>query len=341
MMREIMQNQIERLVNDLNKNYPKFLYYREGPCHCDIKFDVLLKNEEEWLYIKAFTDDVHWRENYKKELQWIQIFNDFSKRYKLNLSWPEIVESNDDWLFFVMKDIEFYWKKMVDFREIKKETSFQHFCEYREIFDKFEAYCIENWYRLVDISDDYSLEHLIEKCKQWYFKWEKIVKQSDVLISFELIESKIKELYNSYWRRILPRELSFKWFWTWHVFEWNGSYQFVDFDIMWYEIKWRSLCRFACYCVILSVDKYDEYQERKSDFEWWREKMVWMNEKPMVEVLVLSSLVWILYADYGGTMVTQDYNRRMLDDKWVTPEENAKKWVEWCARLLEELYEIK
>ena len=253
-----MQAQIEKLVNHLRKKYPTFSYYREGPCHCDTKFDVLLRNKEKWLYIKAFTDNDNWREHYKKEVQWIEIFNKFSKEQKLCFSWPEIVEVHDDWLFFVMKDIEFYWKKLVDFRKLEKKTVMEHFCEYRKVFDKFKAYCEKNWYNLVDISDGHPIEQLIEKCKQWYFKWEKIVKQNDVLISFELIESKIRELYNNYWKTILPRELSFKWFWTWHVFERNGNYQLVDFDIIWYETKWKSLCRLACYCVVLSVDKYGE-----------------------------------------------------------------------------------
>lgn len=140
---------------------------------------------------------------------------------------------------------------------------------------------------------------------------------------------------------LLSKELSFKWFWTWHVFEENNCYQLVDFDIIWYEIKWKPLCRLACYCVILSVDNYVEYQKRKSDFERWRQMMLDMNEKELVDILILTSLVWILYADYAGNMIIQDYNRKLVNGKWVTPEENAEKWMQRCAKLLEEWCGVK
>lgn len=336
-----MQEQIKELVDRWHDKYPNFWYYREGPCHYKAKFDVLLKNEKEWLYIKAFTNDEYWRIFYKKELSRIQIFNKFCVDQNLSFSWPEIVEYDDDWLFFVMKDIEFNWKGLIDFRNLEKEVAIEHFCKYREVFDKFEKYCVESWYRLDDISGGYSLEFLIDKCKEWYFQWEKAVKECGILIPFYAIESKIIQLYNNYWKSSLPKEMSFKWFWTWHVFEWNGSYQLVDFDIIWYEIKWKSICRFANYCVMLSVDNYVEYEKRKLDFERWKNKMIEMNEKSLVDLLVLTSIVWILYADYGGNMTTQDYNRKLMNGKWVTPEENAKKWMQRCAKLLEEWYWIK
>lgn len=338
-----MQLQIERLVNYLCDLYPGFWYYREWPCHAKVKFDVLLKNEQEWLYIKAFTDDEYWRKTYENEIRLIQLFNKFSKEKSLKFLWPKITYNNDVSLFFIMEDIEFSWKKLLDFREISREEAVKHFYQYRKVFDDFEIYCGDNWYDMVDICNGYSIEDLIEKCKWWYFRWEHIVEENNVLLDFQAIESKIIELYNCYWKNIFPRELSFKWFWTWHVFEWDGEYQLIDFDYdsVWFEIKWKSICRLACYYVALSVDRYGSYEDRKLDFERWRKEMLKINEKPLVDILILSSLIWVLYADYAGTMVIENYNRDMLEKEWINPEDNAKKWMQRCAKLIREWYGIK
>lgn len=336
-----MQLQIEKLVNYLCDLYPGFWYYREWPCHAKIKFDVLLKSEQEWLYIKAFTDDEYWKASYENEFVLMQIFNRFSKEQKQKISWPEIVCNNDTNLFFIMKDIESNWKTLLDFKKISKEEAIRHFYLYRKVFDDFEDYCKNNWYNMADMGDGSSIEELIEKCKGWYIRWEYIVKENNILLDFQSIESKIMELYSNYWKSFFPKELSFKRFWTWHVFEWDGEYQLVDFDSVWFEIKWKSFCRLACYCVILSVDKYNLYDDRKSDFDWRRLEMLKVNEKSLVDILILSSLIWVLYADYAGTMLIEDYNRSTLEKKWINPDANAKKWMQRCANLIWELYGIK
>ena len=335
-----MQLQIEKLVNYLYDLYPDFWYYREWPCHAKTKYDVLLKNKKDWLCIKAFVNNECWKISYESELGLIQLFNTFSKEQKRNFLWPEILHYDNNNLFFIMKDIEFDWKKLLDFRTLNKIDVIKHFYQYRKVFDSFEAYCMDNWYTLMDIDSTYSVKQLIEKCKWWYLKWERIVKENNILLDFQKIESKILELCGNYWNNLFPRELSFKWFWTWHVFEWNGNYQLVDFDNVWYEIKWGSICRLACYCVILSVDNYVLYEERKSDFDWWKREMLKINEDFLVDALVLSSLIWVLYADYAGTMLTEYYNRELLENKWVVPEDNARKWMQWCAKLIREYYDI-
>lgn len=50
-------------------------------------------------------------------------------------------------------------------------------------------------------------------------------------------------------------------------------------------------------------------------------------------------MIWILYVDYTGNMVTQGYNRKLVNGN--APEENAKGRMQWCGRLLEERHEIK
>jgi len=358
------QSQINQLSVKLSEDFPDMDFFKEGPAWKDTKTNIVWKNED--YYLKAFTPE--WSVSWIKELELINLFNTFSEKTWALFSWPEIIKSNtNDDIYFLMKDIEKTWKTGIDFSSISQEELIKLYKSYREEFDEFEKF--SKW--KISTEKDPKIQkfvHSIKKIEEkirsleeklwvlklatkklvggkqlqhlqdWISKWDSVVKwiveydQSILFSKFQELQKKLKKYdfeYN-FWR-----------FRTWHVFSDWKSHQLIDFDNVWYQIKWTELLGIVRSNLFLPVEEYNSYAERKWSFEnWYKQLLETIKNENLARSLVFQKLMGTIFMDFGYLMLKLENNRNKIAEKWLVPEENSKKWIEWNFKLLKDLFEI-
>ena len=335
------QPQITTLAQKLSQDFPDIVFFREGPIEKDTKINLIWKNDA--YYIKAFTAE--WAEDWVKELEHINLLNTFSQETWSCFSWPEIVKSmTDDTVYFLMKNIEQSWKKMIDFSTLSVEELISLYGLYRKEFDAFEKFLkanhhihSEQWWALI-----WDQKKMVEKkqrqqTQEWIAQWDTTVKwivdcDTDTLLTtFKALQKQVKQY---------DIEYAFGGFRSWHVFgDWH-RYQLVDFDNVWYKIIWTELLWVIRSSLLLPVEEYSSYSEWRENFEKWYVVLTkTVNNKDQARLQLFQKLLWTIFFDFGHLMITTDSNRDKIKKKWLVPEENAKKGIEWNYQLLKELFE--
>lgn len=358
------QNQTNELSVKLSKDFPDMDFIKEGPAWKDIKTNIVWKNEN--YYLKAFTPE--WSISWKKELELINLFNTFSEKTWASFSWPEIAKSNINGnIYFLMKDIEKTWKENIDFSSISQEKLINLYKFYREEFDEFEKF--SKW--KISTEKDLKIQKFVHSVKKieekirlleeklwilklatkklvgvkqlqqlqnWISKWDSVVKW---IIGYDqtILFSKFQELQQNL--KKYDFEYNFGRFRTWHVFSNWKSHQLVDFDNIWYQIKWTELLGIIRSNLLLPVEEYSSYNERKWSFEnWYKQLLETTKNENLARLLVFQKLIGTIFMDFGYLMLKLENNREKITKKWLIPEENSKKWIEWNFRLLKDLFEI-
>ena len=144
-----------------------------------------------------------------------------------------------------------------------------------------------------------------------------------------------KEEINTNLDKLLSKVKSFNFeynfwrFWTWHVFSDDKTHKFVDFDNISYQIKWTELIGIMRSNVLLWTDKYDSYEDWKSDYDKWYNKITNYQDENLVKFLLFIKLVWTIFEDYGNLI-----NKRNPEN---TNNEKIKKWIKRNYKALQEL----
>ena len=144
-----------------------------------------------------------------------------------------------------------------------------------------------------------------------------------------------KEEINTNLDKLLSKVKSFNFeynfwrFWTWHVFSDWTEHKFVDFDNISYQIKWTELIGIMRSNVLLWTDKYDSYEDWKSDYDKWYNKITNYQDENLVKFLLFIKLVWTIFEDYGNLI-----NKRNPEN---TNSEKIKKWIKRNYKALQEL----
>ena len=359
---KIFQPQTQQLVDNMSSLFPHVDFFKEWPTGDDVKSNIVGKNETQ--YVKTFTPDGI--KKWQNEISLITLFNSFSKETWGSFTWPKIIDtsiSTAKELYFVMENCEAS-KKMIDFSTVPSTELIHLYDAYRKEFDEFEKYT--KWktststniplqkifYSIKKIEQKiWSLEKklwilqwatkilIVWKQKQqiqnWIHKWQDLVKEVilyDELQIFKTLEQLQKKI------KKYEFEYNFGRFWTGHVFSDWKEHQLVDFDNVSYQIQCTELLWIIRSNVLLPVEEYSSYEERKNEFEQWHKQLLKIEKNEyLIKLQIFHKLLGTIFIDFGYLMIHIPANREKITKKWFIPEENAKKWIEWNYRLLQEI----
>lgn len=365
MRNNAFQPQINQLVEKLSPQFADMEFFKEGCAAADIKTNLIWKNNDH--YLKAFTKA--WLISGKNELDIIQLFNTFSEKTWSAFSWPEIieVEQKDDILWFLMNDIEQSGKQMIDFSSYDQQELINIYLKYREEFSEFEKFTkwkittnhnpkLQKYIHSIQLLEKkiklleeklwilrWSTKYMVENKQQAQInsridKWKQYVQgvidydKEEILKSFSILQKKIRkyDFDYSYWR-----------FWTWHVFTDGQETQLIDFDNVWYQIAGSELVAIIWSNLLYSVEDYNSYDEWKLMFEKRYKALLDMdrNQKSISNLLLFQKIIWTIFMDYWNLSFSPD-NIKKIENKWISPEMNRKKWVEWNYKLLQEVFDL-
>ena len=362
--------EMESLKQSLVSEFSDIEFLKEGPASKsdDKKTDVV------W---KVLSEDINWEENFVKwftktgKVFWktehglIELFNQFSEERNSSFSWPTILEewkTEDGWYFFRMKDAKQWGKKELDFSKMKPEEIMNLYDEYRQTFDEFEKY--SKWKTSTEsnpaLQKIYSLSNKYRNNIMFELVWNPALKMAVEKKYKNKISERIlngegnvrscgidanKEKINKSLDTLLSKinnldfEYNFWRFWTWHVFSDGTNHKLVDFDNVSYQIKWTEVLGIMWSNLLMSVWDYNSYEEWKSDYDKWYQKLLdTYEDKNLVKLLLFVKLVWTIFEDYGNLI----YKREIWGEKGWQENGNFEKirrWVEWNYKALQELME--
>jgi hypothetical protein len=353
-----MQEQIKGLMDRIHIDHPWVEFFKEGPVAKEVKTNLVatLLTWEEKTYIKAFTEQ--WKLLWKAEKEMIDLFNTFSLTNESLFSGPDIIDYNKDPLYFTMTDIE-KTKQKIDFASSTHEELIKLYDLYREVFSEFEKFSwgkstseigtmqkymlrikkLEEKIRVLKMAFAMAIKKQQQKkLNAFMSKWRGFVEKSG---QFSINEQDVKKLYEELYNKVssFDMEYDFGRLWTGHVFTDGTDYSLVDFDNVWYQIQNSESLWIVWSNVLLAVEKYNSYDDWAKDFYKWFDylKNTTKNESLLLLQLFMK-IVATIYADYWHLMIANEKNRSDIIASWFLPEENAKKWIEWNGKLLQELF---
>lgn len=312
--------------------------------------NVIFYNPQIKHYIKAYVHNKVWKEAYFTEITNINMFNEFCDRIVGKFSWPTILKQDDENLYFVMKDIESQGFSKIDFSKLALDDLLKIYSEYRSTFDEFEKnneklqwssnkIRVSTWDKIFKILSDWTnpvakIAYFCgqkNKIKERYHEWEQYV-HSFLQTNFEQLKAKLKELQND----VEKAELEFVYnrLWTGHVFSDWTHHKLIDFDSLWYRIKWTETVALMWTNTLLSVEKYQTYEEWKHSAMKWRdliEKECWNQN--LWKLLIFQKLIGTMYLDYPKWEKVKEVSATEY-------ELRRKRWILWLGKLLHERYGI-
>ena len=122
--------------------------------------------------------------------------------------------------------------------------------------------------------------------------------------------------------------------WTGHVFSNWTHHKLIDFDSLWYRIKWTETVALMWTNTLLSVEKYQTYEEWKHSAMKWRdliEKECWNQN--LWKLLIFQKLIGTMYLDYPKWEKVKEVSATEYELK-------RKRWILWVGKLLHERYGI-
>lgn len=340
----IINKEIENILITL----PKRQLVKIGPDNKEDKTDFIIKWNSK--YRKYFTNS----KEYYKEIDEIEKFNQFSKKYNIAICWPSITERNDKKLYFEMMDIENEWLNKINFFYTPHDNIIQIYNQYRETFNKYEKH-IENSHDSIKTIVQSSKQKLIKTfldwwnpiAKQQYFKkqkniinkrytqWQENVQNMWTNIPWIDIQNKLIELQKKFeWK--IHLQYNFNRFFWWHVFSDGIHHKLIDFDSVGYHIQWNEEISLLRSAVLMNVSKFSNYEERKKAIFTRLVSIKQNNWENLTNLLMFQKLLWTIYADYGYLLANKS-----LKDNSKFNNHQVEKWVERCSRFLNEYFELK
>lgn len=337
--RNIRVPEIMQFANDIKWRCPDIDIFKYWPTSSpDYEKTNIVWKFPNWSYLKAFSPS--WKRRWATEHQIIELFNSFSKEKNSSFSWPEIL----DWgligrgYWFLMEDVKKWGKEEVDFSTANQSDLIKLYGEYRTTFDDFEKYSkgkistSENpiLQKIYAFSKEYSesllwtlSSPLLKKAiaKKYQNKVNNFVSHGaeNVWKYIKFDKSKI----NNYLENLISKvdkfdfEYNFGRFWTGHVFSDWKNHNFVDFDNVWYQIKWTEILGIARSNILLSVDKYESYEDRESNFfQWYNEMINMYKDENLIKLLLYVKLIWTIFEDWWHLFYEREDKKEYLE-KWI------------------------
>lgn len=348
--KSIYSAEIDCIIEQIKKEHSKFEVIKIWPALKEPS-NVIFYNPESKKYIKAFTYNKTWKTAYFIEITNINRFNEFQNLQGGQFSWPTILKQHDENLYFIMEDIENECYDKLDFSALSLDDTLDVYQAYRKDFDAFEksnerlqsttprvkiSTKDKIFKVLLDYTNPLAKEALFyeqkRKIKDWY-RWWKDEVNSFLETDFNFLEEVLKILQGQIEEK-LESEFVYNRLWTGHVFSDWTNYKIIDFDSLWYRVKWTEEVALMRTNTLLSVEKYESYEEWKQSAIKWKEaieKDCW-NQK-VWKLLIFQKLIGTMYIDYpkwekGNHTSEEDYQTR------------KKNWILWVGRLLNERYNI-
>lgn len=290
------------------------------PTESDIKSQCVIKNFFDWKY--HYTKVFVWEENIiraKKEFEIINIFDQIDLE---NISFPKLVMSyeDEDVFYYTMEDI---WWNIIDFSKLSLPEISEIYSLYRKNFDLIEK--ITDW-----ISLDSRRFNNMEDLKNYYET--KIIEYVDkwfiIVNSFATIDKNyLFDNLNKFDFSEFEKEYCFGRVWTGHVFDlWKNRYWLIDFDNIWYKIKWFELIELMRSNLLLNVEHYYNFEDYRNAFDkWLRIIKDFVTDKNTLRFWLYLKFIWTIFMDYGYLM------------KNNISTETLKKWITWNMELFKNI----